>query len=140
MWFSAVSTAFVRWPLCHLLGNELRSGMWSFAVTRREVAELVVVQDVRDGVAHAEHRVLDRTALLLGIGAVAAFLIGGLADAADRRQWTVQNSDHLAEGDVLGWFDEAVAAGDPASAAQETRVLEREQDLLEKLDRDLLPL
>src|SRR5206468_6363291 len=123
-----------------MLGNELRSGMGSFAVTRREVAELVVVQDVRDGVAHAEHRVLDRTALLLGIGTVAAFLIGGLADAADRREWAVQNSDHLADSDVLGRLDDAVSAGEPASAAQETRVLERQQHLLEKLDRDLMPL
>src|SRR5881409_1122521 len=90
-----------------MLGNELRSGMGSFAVTRREVAELVVVQDVRDGVAHAEHRVLDRTALLLRIGTVAAFLIGGLADTADRREGAVQNSDHLAESDVLGRLDEA---------------------------------
>src|SRR2546422_4609107 len=66
--------------------------------------------------------------------------MGVLEAAADGRGGAAQNSDPWAEGDARGRFEGVVTAGDPASAAQETRVLERQQDLLEKLDRDLLPL
>src|SRR5947208_1061325 len=55
----------------------------------RKISERVVVEDSSDGIADSPHNILDGAASLLDIGAIAAFLIGGFADASDRRQRTV---------------------------------------------------
>ena len=39
-----------------------------------------------------------------------AALIGGLADTSDRRERSVDEPDHLADGDILGWSRQEVAA------------------------------
>jgi len=106
-----------------------------------KIAERVVVQDIRNRVPDVEHDVLDGTGLFtpIGVRTVMALLIGRLADAADRRQRTVEEPDDLPQRDLLWRFDEAVSAAHPPAAGQEPGILQREKDLLEKFDGDVLP-
>ena len=74
---------------------------------------------------------------LVGAGAL---LVGGLADAADRRQRAVDQPDHLADPNLVRALGEPVAAELAALALDQSGVLERLEDLFEKLDRQLLAL
>ena len=50
-----------------------------------KICEGVVIQDTGDRVAHRSHDVLNRALGMICIGTVSTFLVGGLADAPDRR-------------------------------------------------------
>ena len=98
----------------------------------------MIIQDVGDGVANRSHDVLDRATGMISVRAVAAFLVGSFADTADGSQWSVKDSDDLSQGNLVRWFDQAVAALDASPAGEETGPLECQEDLLKKFDRDVL--
>jgi len=97
------------------------------------VGQRVIVEDGGGGVAHAPEHLADGAGRL--VAAVVAAPIGGLADAQDRGQRTIDNAHDLAEGDRSGIAGEQVAAVLAAPAVQDTVMLEIEQDELEELLR-----
>ena len=99
-----------------------------------------MVKDPGDGVTYGSHHVLYRTSCLVGIGAVAAFLVRRFADATDRGQGAVENPDDLAQGNVFGRLDEGVAAFHAAPARQKAGTLEGEKNLFQEFHRDVLSL
>jgi len=108
-----------------------------------------MIENVRDRIAYIQHDALDRTCLmsaLLGIRTIATFLIGGFADAGDRRQWAVKNANDLTQCNLMWRFNKTVASRDSTAAGQQACVFEREQNLFKKFDgnvlsfRNLLPL
>jgi hypothetical protein len=107
-------------------------------MTGCEVVQCVVVQDSCDRVAYWSHDTLDGTLWFVCIGAILTFLIGGLAYTANGSQRAIENSDDLTDGNVFRSLDELVPALHPSSAGKQARPLEREQDLLKKLHRDVL--
>src|SRR5437899_8556897 len=64
--------------------------------------------------------------------------VGSLAEAANRREWPVDQPDHLAKLDAVHSTSERITAELSASALDVTGGLELHEDLLEKFDRELL--
>ena len=58
-----------------------------------DVGERVTVEDAGDGVAHIEHEHAQTAVHLVGTG---AFLVGGLADAADGGERAIDDADESA--------------------------------------------
>ena len=100
-----------------------------------DIRERVTVEDAGDGVAHIEHQHPQAAVGLVGTG---AFLVGGLAHAADGGERTVDAADDLADGNLAGGLREPVAAELAAHAGDEASLLQRLHDLFEELDRELL--
>lgn len=100
----------------------------------------VVVQDVRDRIAHFTHGILNRAETFCRVGTVRTFLVSGLADTPDRGQRSIQESNDLSHRQVAGWLDQRIAAVDAPLAGDEPGALQREENLLEKLDGNLLSL
>ena len=98
-----------------------------------------MVENVCDGIPHLTHGLLERARGFGGVGAVRAFLVGGFADAADRGQGAIQNTDDLAKRDFFRRFDKGIAAPDSSTTGQQAGAFQGEQDLFEKFDRDVLP-
>ena len=62
-------------------------GIGSFRLLRKgEATQGVMVKNVGNGVTHLSHGFLQRAGGLGGIGTVRTFLVGRLADTADRGQ------------------------------------------------------
>ncbi len=97
-----------------------------------------MVEHIGNRITHLSHRLLEGAGGFGGIGAIRAFLIGRLADAADRGQGAVQNADDLPKRDVLRGFSQGIPAPDPAAAGQQSGTLEGQEDLFEKFHRDML--
>jgi len=74
----------------------------------------------------------------MGLVRAGAGLVGRLRDAADRGEGAVDQPHHLADEDLAGRLCEAVAAEFSPLARHDPRLLERLQDLLQELDRQLL--
>src|SRR5262245_35187937 len=87
----------------------------------RLVADLL--EDAADGAISFRHAFL-------------AGRIGGLADARDEGERSVQRADDLADADLVGGAAQLVAAAGPLAAVDEAAVLEGEEDVLEELLRD----
>ncbi len=77
-----------------------------------------MIEDAGDRVPNRTHDVLDRTLSLIGVWAVAAFLIRRFADTADGRKRPVEDADDLAECDGIRRFDQSVATLHPTAAGQ----------------------
>lgn len=71
---------------------------------------------------------------MLFIGTTAAF-VRGLADAGNRGQRAVDQSDDLANGNVFRWPRQKVAAMFATPALEVTGRLELHQNLFQELDR-----
>src|SRR5688572_13928390 len=63
------------------------------------IGQRVAIQDARDGIAHVEHQHAKSAVRLIG---ARAFRVGGLADAANRRQWSVDQSHDFADRNLAG--------------------------------------
>ena len=99
-----------------------------------------MVKNIGNGITHLSHGFLQRAGGLGGIGTVRTFLVGRLADTADRRQRPVQNADDLAEGDFFRGLDEGIPASNTTATGQQAGAFQCKQDLFEKLHRDILTL
>lgn len=99
-----------------------------------------MVENVRDGIPHLTHGLLERARGFSRVGTVRALLVGGLTDAADRGQRSIQNTDDLAQRDVFRRFDKGIAAPDTSTTRQQAGTLQGEQYLFEKLHGDILTL
>ena len=97
-----------------------------------------MVQDACDRVSNSSHDVLDGTLRLVCIRAIATFLVGGLADASDGRQWSIESADDLPERDVFRRFDQAIAASHAAPTGQQPCPFQRQKNLFEKFDWNML--
>src|SRR5438477_13036591 len=64
--------------------------------------------------------------------------IGRLADARDRSEWSVNQSDDGAELDAVHWAGKRVTPVFSALAHDKTARFQLSEDLLEKLDRKFL--
>ncbi len=102
-----------------------------------DAAELVVVQDGCDGVAHLLHRDVQPARFLVR---TRTRLVGGHAHARDRRQRAVEQPDHFPQRDLLRRLGQRVAALDAALALEDATVAQGEQDLLEELFGDVRAL
>src|SRR5205823_5255663 len=72
------------------------------------------------------------------IAAVLAALIGGSRQAWQRRNRPVDDAQELSDGDLFGRFQQLIAAIAAASAGDQPRRLEAEQDLFEEFAGNLL--
>jgi len=100
-----------------------------------------MIENIRDRIAHVQHDALNRAgvvAFLVGVWAVAALLIGGFTDACDRCKRSIQNTDHLSQGNVVRRFEKTIPTAHTAPAREQTGIFQRQQDLLKKLDGNLL--
>lgn len=75
---------------------------------------------------------------MIGVRAVAAFLVSGFADATDGSQWAIEDSDDLPQCNFFRRFDQAVASLDPSTAGEEAGSFERKENLFQEFDRDVL--
>src|SRR6516162_1276080 len=66
------------------------------------------------------------------IRAVRATAVRGARQAGQRRHWSIDEAQHLAECDLLGILEKEVAAIPSASAPDQPGTLEFQQNLLEK--------
>jgi len=98
-----------------------------------------MVENVCDGIPHLTHGLLERARRFGRVGTVRALLVGGLADAADWGEGSIQDTDDLAKRDFFRRFDEGIAAPDSSPTGQQAGAFQGEQDLFEKFDRDILP-
>lgn len=98
-----------------------------------------MVKNLGNGMAHLAHDLLQRATRFRGVRAVGTFLVGRFADAADGGQGAVQQSDYLAQGDLVGWLDQDIAAADPAATGQKAGMLQLQENLLQKFHRNMLP-
>jgi hypothetical protein len=103
-----------------------------------KVGERVVVQDTGDRIPDLSHDVLDRTLRIVGIRAIPAFLVGGLADTTDGGKRAVENADDLAERDVGRRLDQSVAAFHASPARQQACPLQGQEDLFEEFHWNML--
>ena len=83
-----------------------------------KIVERTIIEDAGNGITNRAHHVLDGALSLVCVGAVPAFLIRGLAHAADGGKWAIQYTDHLTDGDLPGGLDQGIAAFETASAGQ----------------------
>ena len=102
-----------------------------------DFGERVAVEEMRDGVADVEHQHAEAAVVLVGTG---AGRVSRLAHARDRSQRPVDQADHVADSDRTRGFPQEVASVLSALALEKSGLLELEEDLLEELDRDPLPL
>src|SRR5690606_29284052 len=100
-----------------------------------DVGQGIAVEDAGDGVAHVEHEHAQAAVDLVG---TAALFVGGLADAADGRARAVDQTNDVADGDVVGRTRKPVAAVFAALAGDETGGVELLHDLLQELGGDEL--
>ena len=97
-----------------------------------------MIQDPSNRIANSTHDVLKRAPRLSRIGAFLTFVKGCFADAADWSKGAIKNADNLTEGDVLRLFDQPIPSLDPSAAGENACPFECQEDLLEKLDRNVL--
>lgn len=94
-----------------------------------KIIERTIIEDAGNGIADRAHHMLDRALGFVRIGAIPTFLIGGLAHAADGGKRTIQDADHLPDGDVSRGLDQGIAAFETAPAGQQSRPFQRQKDL-----------
>ncbi len=97
-----------------------------------------MIEDAGDSITNRSHHLLHGTPGFIGVGTVVAFLVSGLTDAADWSERPIQRPNDLSECDLPRVLNKCVSPFDPASAGDKPRSFEREQDLLQKFDRDML--
>lgn len=97
-----------------------------------------MIQNAGDRIPDLSHDVLNRTLWIVGIRAIPAFLIGGLADTTDGRKWSVEDADDLPKRDVVRRLNQAVAAFHSSTARQKPRPLQCQQNLFEEFYWDML--
>src|SRR5438093_10073873 len=97
----------------------------------------MTVQDGGDGCTHVGHQEAKTAVNLIR---ARAWLIGGLADAADRREGPVDQAHHLANNDLFHRLPEKIAAVLASLAVKIVGVLQLHQDLLQELLRELFLL
>ena len=83
---------------------------------------------------------LQRAVGLRRVGTVQAFLISSLAHAPDRSQRPIEDPDDVSERDLRWRLDQGVTPLDAPGAGHQARVLETQQNLLEKDHRNVLAL
>src|SRR5262249_19770132 len=86
------------------------------------------------------HDVLQRAMRFCRVRTIHAFLVGGLADASDRRQGPVEGADDVSEGDLRRRLEEGIAALGSSSALDQARMLQTQEDVLEKDHRNVLAI
>src|SRR6476659_2621855 len=102
-----------------------------------KIAESVMIENIRDRITHVQHDALNRAgvvALLVGVWAVAALLIGGFTDACDRCKRSIQNTDHLSQVNVVRRFEKSVPTAYTVTTRQQTGIFQSQKDLLKKRD------
>lgn len=77
-----------------------------------------MIEDAGDCIANRSHHMLDRAFGFVRIGAIPALLIGCFAHTADRGKRTIQDADHLTDGDLSRGLDKGIASLETASAGQ----------------------
>src|SRR5262245_41569542 len=95
----------------------------------------VLVQDVRDGVANAEHQDMQAAMLLIWTRTA---LVKILTHARDRRERTFQLTNHSPDSDAVHRTLEKVTSILPTLAVEITQLLELDKNLLQELDRQIL--
>lgn len=73
-----------------------------------KISQCVIVENVGDRVSDRSHDLLHWAVGTVGIGTVAAFLVGSLADAADRGERAIENADDVTQRNVFRLLDEAI--------------------------------
>lgn len=94
-----------------------------------------MIQNIGNRVAYFEHRKAQPAGFFIRTDAT---LVCDFADAPDGRQRAVERTHNLAQRDFVGGARQIVTAVRAQPAVEKTGILEREQDLLKKLDRYLL--
>ncbi len=97
-----------------------------------------MIEDSSNRITDRAHDLLHRTPRLIRVGTVAAFLVRRLADAADRRQRTIEYSYDLTECDLVRLFDKDISSVHSASAGDEPSSFECEKNLLQEFKGDVL--
>lgn len=106
-------------------------------LTPRRIGEGRIVENVRDGIADIEHHQAQPASVF--VVTLTAF-IRHLADAANGGEGTVEGADDLPQRDLIGGTGEIITAVRPAPALQQSRILERQEDLLKELDGNVFAL
>src|SRR5439155_4411631 len=83
---------------------------------------------------------LQRAVGFFRVGTVHAFLISSLANAPDRSQGPIEDPDDVSKRDLRWQFDEGITSLDAPGAGHKARMLETQQNLLEKDHRNVLAL
>ena len=94
-----------------------------------------VIENTGDGITHITHHQPQAASLLVR---TAAWFVGHLADTFDWSDRTVQHAKDLTERDLTGRPGQVIPAADAHFAVEQSRILERQKDLLKELGRDLL--
>src|SRR5438067_11618102 len=95
----------------------------------------MAVENLDDGSADIEHEHAQAAVVLVGTSTTR---VGRLADARNRSEWSVNQSDDGAELDAVHWTGQRVAAVFSALAHDKPARFQLGEDLLEKLDRKFL--
>lgn len=98
-----------------------------------------MVENVGNGIPDFTHGLLERARGFGCVGTVRALLVGGLADAADRGEGSIQDTDDLAKRDFFRRFDKGIAAPDSSPTGQQAGAFQREENLFQEFHRDILP-
>src|SRR5438552_14726295 len=83
---------------------------------------------------------LQRAVGFFRVGTVHAFLISSLAHAPDRSQRPIEDADDVSERDLRWRLDEGITSLGTPGAGHHARVLETQENLLEKDHRNVLAL
>ncbi len=105
-----------------------------------KVGKRIMIEDPSNRITDCAHYLLYGTTRFIRIGTIAAFLVRRLADAADWRQRTIQYAYDLTEGDLIRLFNQVISSVYPTSAGDESSSFEREKNLLQEFNGDVLAI
>lgn len=107
-------------------------------MARGEIGQGVVIEDAGDRITYGAHDLLHGAPCLVGVRTVRAFLIGGLADAADWSKRAIEDANDLAERNVVWRLDQRIAALHAPPAGKKPGPFQGQENLFEELDGDVL--
>lgn len=97
-----------------------------------------MVKNTGNGVADRAHYLLDRTLCFFRVRTFGAFLVGGLAHAADWSQRTVKDSNDLTQRNVFGLLDQSVAAFHASATRKQSGSFQSQKNLFQEFKGDVL--
>jgi hypothetical protein len=103
-----------------------------------DIGQCRVIENPCGRVADIFHR--DAYPACSFVNAIHTFHIRGLAHTWHCSQWTVQNANHLPEGDFRWTAAEEITASSSLATVDQTAAFQLEQDRFEKLPRDFVSI